>query len=60
MNYMNLLNTIPNDFKKHLRKLENVSNKIIKKEWSKVFNNTCLSERLWPTYTRFKNTIVFL
>ena len=43
-NYMNLLNSVPSELKKHLRSIENVSEKIIKREWSKTFNNVCLKE----------------
>ena len=43
-NYMNLLNSVPSELKKHLRTIENVSDKIIKREWSKTFNNVCLKE----------------
>ena len=51
-NYMNLLNSVSSELKKHLRTIENVSDKIIKREWSKTFNNVCLKENIWPTYTR--------
>ena len=49
--YMNLLNSVPSELKKHLRSIENVSEKIIKREWSKTFNHVCLQENVWPTYT---------
>ena len=43
-NYMNLLNSVPLALKKHLRSIENISDKIIKREWSKTFNHVCLQE----------------
>ena len=39
---MNLLNVVPPRLKKHLRTIENVSDKIIKRNWSTTFNNICL------------------
>ena len=50
--YINLLNSVPFELKKHLRAIENVSNKIIKINWSNKFNNVCLNENLWPIYTQ--------
>ena len=41
-NYMNLLNLVSPQLKKHLRTIENVSNKIINRLWSKTFNKVCL------------------
>ena len=52
-NYLNLLNILPYTTKKHLREIENVSNKILKRKWSKTFNNVCLKENLWPIYTKY-------
>ena len=51
-NYMNLLNQVSPQLKKHLRTIENVSNKIINRLWSKTFNKVCLKENIWPSYTR--------
>ena len=51
-NYMNLLNSVHPELKKHLRAIENVSDKIIKRNWSKTFNNICLREYI---YTYMKN-----
>ena len=53
-NYMNLLNQVSPQLKKHLRTIENVSNKIINRLWSKTFNKVCLKENIWPTYTHIK------
>ena len=55
--YMNLLHQVTPEFKIHLRNIENVSNKIINRLWSKTFNKVCINENLWPTYTRFRNLI---
>ena len=50
MDYIRLLHSVPSDFKHILRKLENVSLKIISRYWSSVFNRTCLKEGLMPKY----------
>ena len=57
-NYMNLLNAVPPRLKKHLRTIENVSDKIIKRNWSTTFNNICLRENLWPTYTQLHKCLI--
>ena len=54
-NYMNLLNLVSPQLKKHLRTIENVSNKIINRLWSKTFNKVCLKENIWPSYTQYIN-----
>ena len=33
------------------RKFERINKKIIDSKWSKNFNEICLKENLWPTYT---------
>ena len=53
LSYMNLLHQVTPEFKKHLRSIENVSNKIINRKWSKTFNKVCINENLWPTYTQY-------
>ena len=53
MDYIRLLNSVPSDFKQILRKLENVSLKIISRYWSTVFNRTCIKEGLMPKYLNF-------
>ena len=35
------------------RKFEKINKKIIDAKWSKTFNEVCLKEDLWPTYTYF-------
>ena len=54
MDYIRLLHSVPGDFKLMLRKLENVSLKIISKNWSTVFNKTCIKEGLMPKYLKFE------
>ena len=51
--YMKLFDAVPPGLKKHLRAIKNVSDKNIKRNWSKTFNNICLHEYIWPTYTQF-------
>ena len=46
--YTTLLHRVPEDIKKQVRSIENVSNKIIKRRSSIVYNNVCLNENLWP------------
>ena len=53
--YTTLLHRVPEDIKKQVRSIENVSNKIIKRRSSIVYNNVCLNENLWPIYTNFRN-----
>ena len=52
-NYVYLLHQIPTDYKKLIRSFENINEKINKRKWSIKFNNVCLKEKLWPTYTLF-------
>ena len=33
------------------RNYEKINKKIIDAEWSKTFNEVCIKENLWPTYT---------
>ena len=33
------------------RNYEKINKKIIDAEWSKTFNEVCIKEDLWPTYT---------
>ena len=46
-----ILWNLPVSLRKLFRKLENNSKKLINKEWSYKFNDICLNEELWPTYT---------
>ena len=41
--------------RKLFRQLENNSKKLINKEWSYKFNEICLNEELWPTYTTIRH-----
>ena len=51
MEYGKLLNLLPDSLKSKYRKYENLIKKYINAEWSKLFNNVCLKENLWPSYT---------
>ena len=46
-----ILWNLPASLRKLFRQLENNSKKLINKEWSYKFNEICLNEELWPTYT---------
>ena len=52
-NYVYLLHKVPHDYKKLIRSYENINEKINKRKWSIKFNNVCLKEKLWPTYTQY-------
>ena len=49
--YVETLRRLPVPVINILRKLENIKRKIIKCNWSKVFNDTCLNENFLPHYT---------
>ena len=49
--YVENLRNLPSHASGVLRKLVNVKKKIIKCNWSIVFNNTCLNENVLPNYT---------
>ena len=51
MDYMELLHSLPSEFKSKIRKLENLKTKLINNSWSKIFNEVCLKEKLMPNYT---------
>ena len=48
-----LLFQCDNETKNIFRKYEQINKKIIESKWSKNFNEICLNEDLWPTYTNF-------
>ena len=52
MAYGNALHQLPQDLVTIFRKYEQTKRKEISAEWSMVFNETCLKENLWPTYTK--------
>ena len=52
MSYILELNKLPLNIRPHIRKLENIKDKIIKNKWSQIFNEICLKEKLLPNYTR--------
>ena len=49
-----ILWNFPVSLRKLFRQLENNSKKLINKEWFYKFNEICLNEELWPTYTIIK------
>ena len=46
-----LLYQCDNESRNIFRKYEKIDKKIIDSKWSKNFNEICLQEDLWPTYT---------
>ena len=62
--YSNLLNPVPNELKRRIRKYEDKGKEYIKKQWSIKFNQICLNEYLLPHYTivliRINNTVYFI
>ena len=58
------LNLPPNDFelsneeKCSYRNYEKIIKKIVNTKWSLVFNETCLKENIWPTFTN-KNLSIY-
>ena len=51
MNYGNLLFEVPQLLRDMIRSLEKEKKKLIKTEWSKKFNISCLNENLLPKHT---------
>ena len=54
MNIGQLLYQCDNDTKNLFRKIERTRKKIVETEWSIKFNNICINEQLWPTYTNLR------
>ena len=52
MSYSNALLRLPRDLVKIFRKYEQEKRKEINAYWSTVFNKTCITENLWPKYTK--------
>ena len=62
MNIGELLFQCDIESRKIFRKFEGINKKIIESNWSKNFNEICLKENLWPTYTNryiFKSKQIF-
>ena len=55
MNYGDLLYEIPQQLRDLIRSLEKEKKKLIKTEWSKKFNISCLNENLLPKHTNVRN-----
>ena len=51
MNIGELLFQCDIESKNIFRKYERINKKIIESKWSRNFNEICLKENLWPTYT---------
>ena len=51
MNYGDLLFEVPQQLRDKIRLLEKEKKKLIKTEWSKKFNISCLNENLLPKHT---------
>ena len=49
--FSNVINILPVAVVNNFRSLEKVKKKIINAKWSLSFNQTCLKENIWPTYT---------
>ena len=54
MNYGNLLFEVPQQLRDMIRSLEKEKKKLIKTEWSKKFNISCLNENLLPKHTNIE------
>ena len=54
MNFFNLIHQTNFNLRKIYRNLEKIKIKLIKRKWSKIFNQTCLTERILPNYTRIE------
>ena len=53
MNIGELLYQCNAEAKLIFRKYEKINKKIIETNWSKTFNEVCLKEDLWPSYTNY-------
>ena len=56
-NYSMLINTIPHQFKILIRSLERCIKKVNNANWSIVFNETCMKEKILPKYSKIKKII---
>ena len=55
MSYSDKLYRLPRDLITIFRNYETIKRKEINNKWSAKFNETCLSENLWPKFTNFRN-----
>ena len=55
MNYGDLLFEVPQQLRDKIRLLEKEKKKLIKTEWSKKFNISCLNENLLPKHPNIHN-----
>ena len=54
MNYSNFFNQLPSEEECSYGNYEKIQKKIVSTNWLLVFNQTCLKENIWPTFTRYK------
>ena len=54
MSYSEKLYRLPRDLITIFRNYETIKRKEINTKWSAKFNETCLSENLWPKFTKLK------
>ena len=59
MSYSEKLYRLPRDLINIFRKYEATKKKLINAKWSAMFNETCISENLWPNFTNIKNSLHF-
>ena len=53
--FSDVLNVLPEAVAKTLRLIEKIKKKIVNTNWSLIFNQTCLNENIWFTYTNCKD-----
>ena len=60
MSYDILLNSIPFEFKRLLRKNESAENRLIRLRSSQQFTNNCLSKNCLPKYVNIINVCIYI
>ena len=56
--FSDVLNVLPETVVKTLRLIEKIKKKIVNTNWSLIFNQTCLNENIWPTYTNHNKYVI--
>ena len=51
MDFGRLLFQVPQEHRKSVRKIENISKKLINANFAVIFNDICIRENLLPTFT---------
>ena len=54
MNFGALLHQLPEEQRRTVRKIENISKKLINCNFAVVFNDICIKENLLPTFTNIR------